>query len=401
MKPVVRMKRYVLVALLLGMPCPAGGDTPRSGADADLWARYYSYKRALETRHQPQGLVANACLEEPGGQVREHHFGDATLWTGVWLATLALDYHHRPRKSTLRRIHLTLDALARLEVAQGYLVRTDQGPEAGTELAKPSAGQYVGILLGYDFAYQFVPQAELRRRIRRQTRNAAEYLHSNGFFLTDPWGRLVPRGPSGVAFEYPWRQIFKRVAGRDFPAGHPDPMRFLSRNPDVSFGLMLKLKPYRDRYWFALRNAPALYSRLGRQYSNVHLLFLSALASVGSEEVAFINAFRDFYKGTRKDDPENPLFASIADLILGTHESAAIARKVLRRFPKSLPNSWDDSDFHQDNAWQRNPKRRKEPYRVPRAARDGSCEFSEYPGLDFLFPWMLQNWITEREKGNR
>ena len=77
---------------------------------------------------------------------------------------------------------------------------------------------------------------------------------------------------------------------------------------------------------------------------------------------------------------ENPLFASIADLILGTEQSAALTRRVLRQFPDTLPNNWDDSRFHQDNAWQRNPRQRQIAYDVPRSDGKGNCIYSEYPG---------------------
>ncbi len=388
-----------LAAIFLCILLPVFAETSPQSDDSDLWARYSTYKKALRTRHQVEGLIANACLEKPGGRVLEHHFGDSALWTGVWLATLALDYQRVPRKSTLQQIQETIRALERLEVAQGYIVRTDQGSEADTWLAKPSAGQYVGVILGLDLTFRFVERREVRERIRRLTRNIARYLQPNGYFLTDPWGRLVPRGPSGVAFEHPWRKIFHRITGRDFPAGQPDPTRFLNLNPDVSFGLLLKLKSPQERYLFSLEKAHSLYSRLQGQYSNYHLLFLSATALWGEEDPAFRDAFLDLYTKVSTDDPENPLFAVIADLILDTRRSGPVTREVLRRFPKSLPNSWDDSPFHQDNAWQRNPVQRKEPYLVPKSSGEGACEFSEYPGLDFLFPWILQDYLDRRGPG--
>lgn len=399
MRKTRRLTPAIFLTLIL-FPAVAAPASP--AGDADLWARYHTYKKGFEQRHWVDGLVANACVDKPGGKPTEHHFGDSALWTGVWLATLSLDYHRRPRASTLARIRETLEALERLEVVSGYLVRTDRGPEAGTWLAKPSAGQYMGVLLGYDFAYRFADRPDVRERIRRQTRNIAAHLQQNAFFIMDPFGKPTPRGPSGVAFEFPWRKIFLRIAKGDFPAGKVNPAGLLSLNLDVAFGLILKLMEPRKRYLFSLNNAHRLYSRLPRQYSNLHLLFLSSLALMdenesGEEDPEFNAAFRRLYESVARDDPENPLFASIADLILGTEQSAALTRRVLRQFPDTLPNNWDDSRFHQDNAWQRNPRQRQIAYDVPRSDGKGNCTYSEYPGLDFMLPWMLDDFLSRRK----
>ncbi|MDA2931059.1 hypothetical protein MYX84_14120 [Acidobacteria bacterium AH-259-O06] len=361
--------------------------------------KYCNYKRALLERHLFDGLVVNVCLDRPHGDVIKSHFGDSTLWTGVLLGTLALDYHQTKDSRTLEQISEIVDALSRLQVAPGYLVRTDRGEEAGTKLAEPSAGQYMGVLFGYDLAFKYADDNAIRRKIREDAENMGRYLQNNWYIFFKPTGGgLVDRGPNGVFFEYVWSKILQRITG-DTRESRPISWRQFRQklkggriSLDAWISLMGKLFSPRKRYTMFLRNVVGLYHWDIVKYFNIHLAFLSVYAALSGDEEddpEVLAAFKKLYEDVRNiPGDENALFAAIARSLTGADDNqtrSAISR--LKDLPESLPNSWHDTPYHQDNAWQRSPKNRRKVYLV---FNQGSpCKYIEYPGLDYMLPYML------------
>jgi len=360
--------------------------------------RYRSYKTALLERHLFDGLVVNVCLDAPQGNVIKRHFGDSTLWTGVLLGTLALEYSRTKASGTLEQIREIVDALSRLQVAPGYLVRTDRGEEAGTELAEPGAGQYMGVLFGYDLAFRYADDDEIRRRIREDVDRMGTYLQDNWYIFFKPTGGLVKRGANGVFFEYVWGKIFQRITGNSKKGKSMQWWEFTSRlrgqgmKLDAWIGLMERPISPRKRYTMFLRNIVGLY-RLGIvRYFNIHLAFLSAYSALAGDEEAdpeVSAAFRELYLNVQSiPGDENALFAAMAKTLIGADDSKTqSALDRLKLFPEGLPNSWDKAPFHQDNAWQRSPANRPKVYGV--FNQDAPCEYVEYPGLDYLLPCAL------------
>ncbi|MDA2934346.1 hypothetical protein MYX82_08375 [Acidobacteria bacterium AH-259-D05] len=360
--------------------------------------KYRNYKRALLERHLFDGLVANVCLDRPHGNVIERHFGDSTLWTGVLLGTLALEYHHTKDSRTLRQIGEIVHALSRLQVAPGYLLRTDRGEEAGTKWAEPSAGQYVGVLFGYDLAFKYIEDNEIRRKIREDAEKMARYLQNNWYIFFKPTGGLVERGPNGVIFEYVWSEIFHRITG-DLRKSRLISWTEFSRklkggriSLDAWIALIERQFSPRERYTMFLRNVVRLYRWGLIRYFNIHLAFLSAYSALaGGEEddPEILTAFKKLYLDVQTiPGDENALFAVMARSVIGADDKKTeSAISGLNDLPESLPNSWDDTPFHQDNAWQRSPENRRKAHII---FNHGSpCKYIEYPGLDYMLPYAL------------
>jgi len=148
----------------------------------------------------------------------------------------------------------------------------------------------------------------------------------------------------------------------------------------------------RKRYTMFLRNVVGLYRSGIVRYFNIHLAFLSAYSVMAGEEEAdpeVSAAFKELYQNVQKiPGDENALFAALAQTLIGADDSKTqSALDRLDEFPESLPNSWDESPFHQDNAWQRSPANRPKVYNV--FNQDSLCPYVEYPGLDYLLPYVL------------
>ena len=401
MKPRVLILLSVSVFLLSWTPSrPILAFSPRchEGEVPFENERYRRYKTALLERHLSDGLVVNVCLDAPQGDVIKRHFGDSTLWTGVLLGTLALEYSHTKESRTLEQIRQIVDALSRLQVATGYLVRTDRGEEAGTQLAEPSAGQYMGVLFGYDLAFRYANDDEIRGRIKEDVDKMGRYLQDNWYFFFKPAGGLVERGHNGVFFEYAWGKIFQRITGNARQSRSMQWWEFTSKlkgqgmKADSWIGLAQRPFSPRRRYTMFLRNIVGLY-RLGIvRYFNIHLAFLSAYSALAGDEEAdpeVSAAFRELYLNVQSiPGDENALFAAMAKTLIGADDSKTqSALDRLNNFPEGLPNSWDEAPFHQDNAWQRSPANRPKVYDV--FNQDSLCEYVEYPGLDYLLPYVL------------
>jgi len=161
---------------------------------------------------------------------------------------------------------------------------------------------------------------------------------------------------------------------------------------DAWIGLAQRPFSPRRRYTMFLRNIVGLYRSGIVSYFNIHLAFLSAYSVLAGEEEAdpeVSAAFKELYQDAQKiSGDENALFAALAQTLIRADDSKTqIALDSLDEFPESLPNSWNESPFHQDNAWQRSPANRPEVYDV--FNQDSLCEYVEYPGLDYLLPYVL------------
>jgi hypothetical protein len=85
---------------------------------------------------------------------------------------------------------------------------------------EPSMDELVGLIAGYDMVFRLVTDQQIRDEVRRQVTNLADYLAQHGYLLVRPTGGFAAEGGTGAlpAFEFPFNQVFPRIAGQSFPS---------------------------------------------------------------------------------------------------------------------------------------------------------------------------------------
>lgn len=381
------------------------------------WARYLEH-------HLPHGLNASVLWSDRArtSVVQYTGLGDSALWTGHFLAALALRHAVEPG-GPLRR--LMMDTLERIELLtlvsgrDGYIARyagpaddpayaayyrtsgdgeDPDRPGFGTRafpgappydnlvwLGESSRDTYTGVQFGLSAVWALVDDPALRDAARAVAERVGRRLAADRFFIDDGAGRVTP--PS-LGFFVAWARLLLSV----------NPEEFASLRPAYSFASML----------FILGGLDLESAQTRKYYPNnlgmARMFTLCLLEDDPRLRERYINMLRCAYRDEAATHL-NAHFAAIYLFCTGDNDPRAIAtlQGCLLDFPAEkwsmfvdqrrrpgvemvdsdharyafLPSERPMADF----LWQKPPTR----------AHGGGNAPLEFPGLDLFLPyWMAR-----------
>ncbi|NLI76487.1 MAG: hypothetical protein GX442_08600 [Candidatus Riflebacteria bacterium] len=180
-------------------PAATGFPTPSPGP---LAAKAALFDQALETLHTPLGMVLSVETSPAGLVTRVRPGGDATIWTGAWLAAQAFRYRVTRDPAALSNIErglLAFHTLNLLSGNQGFMgrcfgpaewfgpssdARPGLGPYAHLRFIPDSSrDQYTGIFLAYTTCLPLVTDPALLDTIRGDLLAVGRNLAANRLAL--------------------------------------------------------------------------------------------------------------------------------------------------------------------------------------------------------------------------
>src|ERR671912_2147101 len=192
----------------------AGGRTNEASANE---ARALEIARRLEAVHTPFGLVLDTIHTAPGSPelIGYLGYGDAALWTGVYLGADAYRFAVTGSGEALASVKRSLRAIDRLSRVSGdgmltryYYPLGDphvaffRENRAGTEyhqtrldgldyyfVTRTSRDQFAGVFFGLGAAYDLVDEPEVQRLVRDITTRLVDALISRGWHIYNLDGR--------------------------------------------------------------------------------------------------------------------------------------------------------------------------------------------------------------------
>ncbi|RCK78420.1 MAG: hypothetical protein OZSIB_1522 [Candidatus Ozemobacter sibiricus] len=162
-----------------------------------------TFDRALEEWHTPLGLVVGVKVGDDGRVEQVRAGGDATIWTGAWLAAQAFRYRATQAPQALANIEKGLRAfhiLHAMSGSPGFLGRCFGPPDwfQGHREIRPGVGsyrhwwfipdtsrdQYTGIFLAYATCLPLVRDPEVLDQSRQVMLAVGRNLQANDLALT-------------------------------------------------------------------------------------------------------------------------------------------------------------------------------------------------------------------------
>lgn len=168
------------------------------------------YSKIVKERHRRHNFIADCIFEVPEDPTSKSHTYSADndgLWTAMYAASACYEYAVTGSKDALERaVHATEGVLSLVDIvpikgylARSYVTRDERLPSDGfwlpTEDGKmlwksdTSSDELVGHFLIYLLAHEFLPDENLRARIRTAAANIMDYIISNGYYLHDVTGK--------------------------------------------------------------------------------------------------------------------------------------------------------------------------------------------------------------------
>ncbi len=191
---------WLLIGLMAATVPPRGAGQVWAGPLADKAA---AFDRALEELHTPLGLVVGVKVGDDGQVVQVRAGGDATIWTGAWLAAQAFRYRATQATQALVNIDKGLRAFHTLHGmagSQGFLGRCFGPPDwfGGHRETRPGVGgfshwrffpdtsrdQYTGIFLAYAVCLPLVRDQEVLAASREVMLAVGRNLQAHNLALT-------------------------------------------------------------------------------------------------------------------------------------------------------------------------------------------------------------------------
>ena len=392
---------------------------PASSAGADE-AAALAISRSIQAAHAPFGLVLDVIYTAPGSGTPIGYlgYGDAALWTGVYLGAEAHRFAVTKSPDALANVKRTLGAIDLLSRISGdgplarYFYPLD-GPHvaffrenrAGTSyhlaqvdgreyyyVTRTSRDQYAGVFFGLAAAYDLVDDAAVREECRTIATRLTEYLISHDWHIYNPDGSRHETFLHRPEQRLSILQVAAHLNPDQFAAAYRAHRRRHSRF--VWLGVLIDV--FNDSAYY--------------KFNLDHLYFYNLLRLEPPGSVAF-DQYRRAYRRMREavDDHRNPHFNMIdralegpdatrdAETVTLLAETAARSRRHVtidsrgqfkacgaNRACKPLPVS---ARVSTDFLWQRDPFA---------LALEGD-ERIEHTGLDYILPyWMARYYgVTE------
>lgn len=176
------------------------------------------FEQRIEKRHKRHGLVSDSEFAEAGNPATSHQYPNDNdgLWTAIYAAAECFRYSVSKDPKALEAARKSLEAMLRLEEitghkgfpARSFRHKSEPRHKDGTWYftkdgewewkADTSSDELVGHFFAYAIAYDLLPDAELKRRIRGLTARMMDHILENQYYLIDVtgkptrWGRWSP-----------------------------------------------------------------------------------------------------------------------------------------------------------------------------------------------------------------
>lgn len=177
------------------------------------------FEKRIRARHDRHGLVAPSILRTPGDLASNQMRDDDNdgLWTAMYAAAECFRYSATKSPEALANARKAMNALLFLEEVAGkrgfparsYIEKGEPMPRGGewhwTEDGKyywkadTSSDEIVGHFFAFGIAWDLLPDAALRARIKATAVRIMDHIVSHGYELIDldgeptRWGRWSPR----------------------------------------------------------------------------------------------------------------------------------------------------------------------------------------------------------------
>lgn len=387
----------------------------------ELGEKAAHYQGDYEVLHAPHGYAANLRWSdrERTELLQYDGLGDGAIWTGHYVAALALQYAVDRSDSTLRKLRETLgalDRLTRVSGREGYVARyagpaedplyeTYYAQSGEPSFFRPGFGRrafvgagefgdlvwlgdssrdtYDGVHFACAAVWRYVDDSGVRAQVRTIVERVGQRLLRDGFFIVDGHGNVELPNPS---FYNAWMCLMQNVS--------PHTFRSARLQYEISAWLFFLI----DRYL-----GPGLRSVDEQRYypNNLDMARMFTMCTMEPNPDR-----REAYRAVlRKNYHEflakhlNAHFAAIYMLCTGDRDRGAIASLEggLAAFPVDkflhVPEPVDavaEAEYADqalfvqqrpmsDFIWQRPPARLPNEGEAAR----------EYPGIDFLLPYWM------------
>jgi hypothetical protein len=218
-------RRYLPDDSVVALQADAGGvwvRTQTGGARIDIRTMTLAEKAGLfearvAARHDRHGMVASSRLAAPGDLASNRTVSSDNdgLWTAMYAAAECFRYAVTGSPEALARARRATDAVLHLVditgrpgfPARSWINASEVLPRGGTWhklgdgrqwKADTSSDEIVGHFFLYQVAYDLLPDAELRKRVRDAARRIMDHILDHGLYLVDvngkptTWGRWAP-----------------------------------------------------------------------------------------------------------------------------------------------------------------------------------------------------------------
>jgi hypothetical protein len=176
------------------------------------------FEQRIEQRHKRHGLVSDSEFAEAGNPATSHQYPNDNdgLWTAIYAAAECFRYSVTKDPLALAAARKSLEAMMRLEEITGHKgfparsFRHKNEPRHKDGFwyftkdgewewkADTSSDELVGHFFAYAIAYDLLPDAELKKKIRGITTRIIDHILENNYYLIDVtgkptrWGRWSP-----------------------------------------------------------------------------------------------------------------------------------------------------------------------------------------------------------------
>jgi hypothetical protein len=323
------------------------------------------FEQRIEQRHKRHGLVSDSEFAEAGNPATSHQYPNDNdgLWTAIYAAAECFRYRVTKDPQALAAARKSLEAMMRLEEITGHKgfparsLRHKNEPRHKDGFwhftkdgewewkADTSSDELVGHFFAYSIAYDLLPDAELKKKIRGITARIIDHILANDYYLIDVtgkptrWGRWSP-------------EYFASEDGReDSPLNALELLSFVKVAHHITGDARYE-KEYRKLIEkLGYHKLVASYLELVKEqnYSDEELAMLSFYPLMQYEKspallAVYRQGLNQWWENIRRED--NPLWIIItaASQPNRTYPMAAAAR-TLHRIPMDLTR-WSVKNLH-------------------------------------------------------
>lgn len=185
------------------------------------------FEERVEKRHKRHNLVADSQFAEAGNPATSHQYPNDNdgLWTAMYAAAECFRYGVTKDQRAFDAARASLEAMMRLEAitgrsgfpARSFRHKSEPRHQDGFWYFTPdgewewkadtSSDELVGHFFAYAIAYDLLPDAELKKRLKGIITRITDHIIDNNYYLIDVtgkptrWGRWSPEyfaDPEGV-----------------------------------------------------------------------------------------------------------------------------------------------------------------------------------------------------------
>jgi hypothetical protein len=323
------------------------------------------FEQRIEQRHKRHGLVSDSEFAEAGNPATSHQYPNDNdgLWTSIYAAAQCFRYSVTRDPAALAAARKSLEAMMRLEEItnhQGFPARSFRHKneprhkdgvwyftkDAEWEWkADTSSDELVGHFFAYSIAYDLLPDAELKRKLKAITARIIDHILANDYYLIDVTGKPTRWGRWNAEY-------FASEDGReDSPLNALELLSFVKVAHHIT-GEARYAKEYRkliDKLGYHKLVARYLELVKEQNYSDEELAMLSFYPLMQYEKspsllAIYRRGMNQWWKNIRRED--NPLWMIIAAASQPNKAfSMEAAARTLYRIPMDLTR-WSVRNLH-------------------------------------------------------